>query len=151
MDLGTNNGLMPTAVELTMLSRLLTVPGIKHAMQIIGIDLCLLVLWLGGSMVLQGSHNECTTITLNHSTWPHKWWESLKGSIFGVGPTIHAFREPGGGLVVASAEKASLLGFQFYGKQGREQFVFHLIITIIIKKRMIIIFSKHDYTIQLTK
>ena len=45
------------------------------------------------------------------------------GSIFGVKPSIHALRGPGGGLVVAPAEKASLLGSQFDSKQSREQFV----------------------------
>ena len=41
--------------ELMMLSRLLIMPGVKHAVQIIGVDLCLLVLRPRGSMVLQGS------------------------------------------------------------------------------------------------
>ena len=37
--------------------------------------------------------------------------------------SIPALRELGGGLVVAPAEKASLLGSQFDSKQYREQFV----------------------------
>ena len=57
------------------------------------------------------------------STCSHKWWERLKGSIFGVKPFIPALREPGVGLVVAPAEKASLLGSQFDSKQCREQIV----------------------------
>ena len=45
-------------------------------------------------------------------------------SIFlGVKPSIPAVKGPGGGLVVASAEKASLHGSQFDSKQCREQFV----------------------------
>ena len=50
------NGLMLTAGELMMLSRLLIVPGEEYAMQKIGVNLCSLVLSPGGSMVLQGSH-----------------------------------------------------------------------------------------------
>ena len=38
-------------------------------------------------------------------------------------PNIPALRGPGGGLVVASAEKASLLPSQFESKQCREQIV----------------------------
>ena len=37
------------------------------------------------------------------------WWETLKGSISGVKLSMLALRETGGGLVVAPAEKASLL------------------------------------------
>ena len=46
----------------------------------------------------------------------------MKFSIVGVKP-IPALGEPGGGLVVAHAEKASLLGSQFESKQCREHFV----------------------------
>ena len=38
-------------------------------------------------------------------------------------PSIPALRRPEGGLVVAPAEKTSLLGSQFDSKQCREQFV----------------------------
>ena len=48
--------------------------------------------------------------------------ETLKGSIIGVKPSIPALTGPGGGLVAATAEKASLLGSQFDSKQYREQF-----------------------------
>ena len=33
--------------------------------------------------------------TLKHSTCSHKWWEILKGSIFGVKSSIPALRGPG--------------------------------------------------------
>ena len=56
VDLETRNGLMPAAGELMMLSRLLFVPCVELAVWIIGVDLCLLVLSLRESMVLQGSH-----------------------------------------------------------------------------------------------
>ena len=56
VDLETSNGLMTAAGELMMISRLFVVPGVEHAVQIIGVDLCLLVLRPRGSMVLQGSH-----------------------------------------------------------------------------------------------
>ena len=68
------------------------------------------------------SHNEHTSDTLKHSICSHKWWEPLKGSIFGVKPSIPAFTRPGGGLVLALAEKASLLVSQFDNKQSRKQF-----------------------------
>ena len=55
VDLERSNGLMPAARELTMLNRLLIVPGVAHAMLNIGVNLCLLVLRSRGSMVLQGS------------------------------------------------------------------------------------------------
>ena len=56
MDLETSTGLMAAAGELMMLSRLLIMPGVDHAVQIINVDLCLLVLRPRRSMVLQGSH-----------------------------------------------------------------------------------------------
>ena len=52
------------------------------------------------------SHNERTMNSLKHSTCSHKWWETLKGAIFGVDPSIPALMGPGGGLVVAPAKKA---------------------------------------------
>ena len=69
------------------------------------------------------SHNERTRNTVKHSTCSHKWWETLKGSIFSVKHSILALGGPGGGLVVAPAEKSSFLGSQFDSKQCREQFV----------------------------
>ena len=55
------------------------------------------------------SHNERTRNTLKYSTCSHERWETLKGLIFGVKQSIPALWGPGGGLVMASAEKASLL------------------------------------------
>ena len=55
------------------------------------------------------SHNELTRNTLKHSTCSHKWWETLKGSIIGVKPSIPALRGPEGGLVLAPTEKDSCL------------------------------------------
>ena len=72
------------------------------------------------------SHSESTRNTLKHSTFSHKWWKTLKGTIVGVKPSIPALRGPGCGLVVAPAEKALLLGYQFHSKQCREQFVTYL-------------------------
>ena len=46
---------MPAAGELVMLSGRFVVPGVEHALQIIGVDLCLLLLRLKGYIVLQGS------------------------------------------------------------------------------------------------
>ena len=72
------------------------------------------------------SHNELTRNTLKHFSCSHRWWETLKGSIFGVNPSIHALMGPGGGLVTAPAAKTSLLDSQFDSKQCREQLVTHL-------------------------
>ena len=52
-----------------------------------------------------------------------QWRETLKGSIFGVEQSIPALRGPGGSLVVAPAEKASLLGSQFDSKHCLVEFV----------------------------
>ena len=70
------------------------------------------------------SHNDRTKNTQKHSTSSHNWWETcMKGSIFGAKPSIPALGgATGGGLVVAPAEKASLLSSQFYCKQRRDQF-----------------------------
>ena len=72
------------------------------------------------------SHNEHINNMLKPSTCSYKWWQTLEGSIFGVNPSIHALRGPGGGLVVALAEKALLLGSQFDSKPCHEQFVTYL-------------------------
>ena len=40
------------------------------------------------------SHNKRTRNTLKHTTCSHKWWETLKGWIFGVKPSIPALRGP---------------------------------------------------------
>ena len=48
---------------------------------------------------------------------------TLNGSIFGVKSSIPPLQGTGGGLVVAPAEKASLLGSQFDSKQCHQQFV----------------------------
>ena len=55
VDLERSNGLIPVAGELMMQNRLHIVPGEEHAMQNIGVNLCLLVLRPRGSKVLQGS------------------------------------------------------------------------------------------------
>ena len=121
VDLETSNGLMPAAPEFMMLNRLLIVPDVDHAMRNIGVNLGLLVLRHRWSMVLQGSRIMSTPGILRST--PPKWWETLKGSIFGVKPSILALRGPGGGLVEAPSEKTSLLGSQFDTKQYSEQFV----------------------------
>ena len=69
------------------------------------------------------SHNEGTRNTLKHSTCSRKWWETLKGSILGVKPSVPALKGLRDALVVAPAEKASMLGSQFDRKQCRQQFV----------------------------
>ena len=115
---------MPAARELTMLSRLLIMPGVEHEMR---------DHW-GRSVLAHAeaqrvygaareSHNEPTRNNLKHSTCSRKWWESLKSLIFWEKQSIPALSGPGGGLVVASAEKVSLLGSHFDSKLCREQFI----------------------------
>ena len=55
VDLATSNSLKPAAGDIMMLSRALFVPGVEHAMQIIGVDMCFLVRRPKGSTVLQRS------------------------------------------------------------------------------------------------
>ena len=59
-----------------MLNRLLTVPGVEHAMLNIG-DNC------AESQIVydaaRESHNERTRNTMKHSTCSHKWWEIPNG------------------------------------------------------------------------
>ena len=64
-------------------------------------------------------HNERTRNTLKHSTCSRKWLETLKGSIFGVKPSIPALRRPGGCLVVAPAKKASHMRLSLSGRIGK--------------------------------
>ena len=45
------------------------------------------------------SHNKPTRNNPKHSTLLHKWWETLKGSIFGVKSSIPALMGHGVGLV----------------------------------------------------
>ena len=70
-DLDRSNFLMPAAVELTMLSRLLTVPGVKYAMQIIGRFARAEAQRV--YVAARKSLNERTRNTLKHSTSSHKW------------------------------------------------------------------------------
>ena len=101
VGLETSNGLMPAAKELI-------VPGVEHAMLNIVVNSYLFVLRPRGSMVLQVSRiMSAPGLLWNTPTPPVRWWETLKGSIFGVKPSIPALRGPGGGFVVATAEKAS--------------------------------------------
>ena len=68
------------------------------------------------------SHTERTTNTLKHSTGSHKWLEILKGSIFGVKPSIPALRRPEvvwWWLLLRKPHSWAL----FDSKQCREQFV----------------------------
>ena len=52
----------------------------------------------------------------------HDWWLKMKESLFGPSSSMPALRSPTGGLVTDPAEKASLLGVHFDGKQCRDEF-----------------------------
>ena len=77
-----------------MLYRLLIMTGAEHTMLKIMVNLCFLVLRPRMSMVLQRSHNEKKRNTLKNSTCSHKWWETLKGLIFGAKHSVPALRGP---------------------------------------------------------
>ena len=53
---------------------------------------------------------------------PHKWWSTLKGSLFGTSPSLPPLIAPGGRLVTDPAVKASLLAPQFNSKQSLDNF-----------------------------
>ena len=112
VDLETSNGVMPAPEELMMLSRLLIVPSVEHARSEDHLGQFLLVRAEAQRVYGAASelHNERTRNTLKHSTRSHKLWEALNGSIFGVKLSIPALRGPGGGLVVAPAEKEETHG-----------------------------------------
>ena len=70
------------------------------------------------------SHNEPHRNTLKHSICSDKLWESLTGPIFGMEPSIPSTTGPGCDLVVAPAEKSSLLVSQFDTKCCRQFVLF---------------------------
>ena len=122
VDLETTNGLMRAAGELMMISRLLIVPGVEHAVQIVAVDLSMLLLRPRESMVLHGSHIMNAPGILRSTPSVHISGGRHLGSIFAVKQSILALRGPGGGLLVTPAEKASLQGSQFDSKQCRGSF-----------------------------
>ena len=51
---------------------------------------------------------------------PHKWWSTLKSSVFGTSSSLPALVNEGGGMVCKSVGKADLLSDHFDSKQSRE-------------------------------
>ena len=51
---------------------------------------------------------------------PHKWWSSLKSSVFGSSSSLPPLISDGGGLVCESVGKADLLSDHFDRKPSRE-------------------------------
>ena len=49
---------------------------------------------------------------------PHKWWSTLKSTVFGSGSSLPDLVGPGGGLVCESVSKADLLSDHFDSKQS---------------------------------
>ena len=49
---------------------------------------------------------------------PHKWWRTLKKSVFGTSTSVPNMMKPTGSLVYDSAGKAELLSPYFVGKQS---------------------------------
>ena len=99
--------------ELMMLNRLLIVPGAEHAMPNIGVNMCLLVQRPRGSLVLQGSHIMSAPGILWSTPPVHKVMEDTERLCLWCETFYSCSQEPGGGLVVAPAEKTSLLGSKF--------------------------------------
>ena len=126
VDLETSNGMMPAAGELKMLNRLLIVPGVEHTMLNIGVNLCLLVLRLGGSMVLLGSHIMSTPGVLWSASPVHrigvKHWKAQSFAETFYSCSQWAQRLFGGGSCWESLSLGTL-GSLYDIKQCREQFV----------------------------
>ena len=57
---------------------------------------------------------------LNESTNPHKWWQTLKDTVFGKCSTSPPLTRPGGEIVTHPREKADLLSNFFDSKQSRD-------------------------------
>ena len=51
---------------------------------------------------------------------PHKWWSTLKSTVFGSSSSLPPLISVGGGLVCESVGKADLLSYHFDSKQSRE-------------------------------
>ena len=69
------------------------------------------------------SHCNRARDELNSSASAHKWWETLKGTLFGSVPSLPALVSPGGRLVYTPVEKADLLSSHFDSKQSRASIV----------------------------
>ena len=50
---------------------------------------------------------------------PHKWWSTLKSTVFGSSSSLPPLVSEGGGLVCESVGKADLLSDHFDSKQSR--------------------------------
>jgi hypothetical protein len=62
-----------------------------------------------------------TRETLIGANAPHKWWSTLKSSLFGSSPSVPPLISPGGSLVCGAKDKADLLMTTFDGKQNHQQ------------------------------
>ena len=51
---------------------------------------------------------------------PHKWWSTLKSTVFGLSSSLPPLVAGGGGLVCESVDGSDLLSDHFHGKQSRE-------------------------------
>ena len=51
---------------------------------------------------------------------PHKWWSTLKSTVFGSSSSLPPLVNEGGGLMCASVGKTVLLSDHFHSKQSRE-------------------------------
>ena len=59
------------------------------------------------------------TVLMNVQS-PHKWWSTLKSTVFGKSSALPQLVNEGGGLVCESVGKADLLSDHFDSKQSRE-------------------------------
>ncbi len=66
------------------------------------------------------SHSDRAKDILGNAENPHKWWSTLKSSVFGVDPSLPPLISEGGGLVSDSKAKADLLLRHFDSKQLRD-------------------------------
>ena len=68
----------------------------------------------------QRNYNTRCQGKLNESTNPHKWWQTLKNTVFGRTSSSPPLIRPGGELVTHPQEKADLLSGFFDSKQSRD-------------------------------
>ena len=62
---------------------------------------------------------------LMNAWFPHKWWSSLKSSVFGSSSSLYPLVGEGSGLMCESVGKADLLPDRFESKQSMGQSICH--------------------------
>lgn len=69
----------------------------------------------------EAAYNSHLQDVLAGATQPHKWWGSLKSSLFGVDSSMPPLREPDGSMSFEPLKKANLLSDTFLNKQRAQE------------------------------